>query len=140
MDTKVNIKATEIGVEVEDGIQFSACQCPKAILTEYETKKYIDSIVDRSGFTREISVLKRIGPHDENGGFTYICILSESHVVVSTWPEYLGVRIYLAACNYKQNNRPKAENLIRGLRKLFRPTAEKAPKVDPVTGTRLWSW
>ena len=138
MDTKVCMKVTEVGVEVEDGIQFSGCRCPMNILTEYETKFLLDEIVDKSGFTRLASFLK-LYPGEESG-FVYMCALAESHLVVATWPEHRGVRNYPAACNYRKNNRPKAEALIQGLRKLFKPGKEIVPEVDPVAGRRYWTW
>ena len=138
MDTKVDMRETKVGVEVEDGIQFSGCQCPKKIFTDYETKFLVDDIVDKSGLTRLVSVLN-LYP-GKGSGFVYLCGLAESHLVVATWPEFSGARIDLSACNLNKNNRPKVEFVIGRLRKLFRPTEERIPETDLVTGRRYWTW
>ncbi|MEK7662024.1 MAG: hypothetical protein AAB355_00795 [Patescibacteria group bacterium] len=141
MDMKVYIKkATEVGVEVEDGIQFSGCQCPTEVLTgaSPKTKAALDEIVAKSGFKSVGSILC---PYPgEGSGYVYFNGLAESHIVVATWPEEFGVRNFPSACNLNQNNRGKAELLIQGLRRFFRPTVETVPEMDLLTGRRFWTW
>lgn len=55
------------------------------------------------------------------GGITGVVIVSESHIVIHTWPERRFVNIDVFFCNYTQDNSKKARDVFRFLKTLYRP-------------------
>lgn len=55
----------------------------------------------------------------EEGGFTLIIALAESHIAVHTWPEINYVSLDVFVCNYSKNNTSNAKKLFKQLCDLF---------------------
>lgn len=57
----------------------------------------------------------------DEGGITGVIIVSESHIMIHTWPERRFVNIDVFFCNYTQDNSKKARGVFRFLKTLYRP-------------------
>ena len=58
-------------------------------------------------------------------GVTGIAIVSESHLVIHTWPEHGFVTIDVYVCNYTTDNTGKAELLFRTMQGALMPQHTK---------------
>lgn len=76
--------------------------------------------ITRIGFQIIGTIIKRF----ENGSYTLIYGLSESHVSVHTWPEEGYVAADIFVCNYSRDNTQIAESLILYLVEHFESTLE----------------
>lgn len=97
------------------------------IIAEFESK-HADKLTSSSVF--KIFVDKAIANHGlnklgefyhdfENGGFTAVVCLTESHIAIHTWPEYNRVTYDVFLSNYMQVNNGKAEAIAAQLEQLF---------------------
>lgn len=58
--------------------------------------------------------------HDfENGGFTAVVCLTESHISIHTWPEYELATFDVFLSNYQQENDEKAREIYESVVLLF---------------------
>jgi len=55
------------------------------------------------------------------GGVTGCVVLAESHLAVHTWPELNSVTLDVYVCNYTQDNKTKARQLVDDFMRLFDP-------------------
>lgn len=56
-------------------------------------------------------------------GISAVILLEESHVALHFWPEYQKISIDIHACDYNQNNFPKAESLAKILTEQISPNS-----------------
>ncbi|WP_343532377.1 S-adenosylmethionine decarboxylase [Pedobacter sp.] len=58
--------------------------------------------------------------HDfENGGFTAVVCLTESHMSIHTWPEYKLATFDVFLSNYKRNNSDKVKRIYQSVLSFF---------------------
>ena len=57
----------------------------------------------------------------DNGSFTGVIALAESHVAVHTWPELGTVNIDVYTCNYNHDNSENTRHMFDEVAALFRP-------------------
>lgn len=99
---------------------FFGCQGHKKYLTDSAVlREKIKIIISEAGF--HIVASKFYGFNDGGGGVSGVCILSESHVSVHTWPERKAVNVDVFFCNYTKDNSQKAVEAFRRLRELYQP-------------------
>lgn len=58
---------------------------------------------------------------DKQGAFTGVCVLTESHISIHTWPELRYVTVDVFLCNYAQDNSSKVPQLLEALQGIFKP-------------------
>ncbi|WP_461790828.1 S-adenosylmethionine decarboxylase family protein [Pedobacter sp.] len=66
--------------------------------------------------------LEKVGEvyHDfENGGFTAVVCLTESHISIHTWPEYELATFDVFLSNYKRDNSKKVEEIYSEVLNFF---------------------
>lgn len=51
----------------------------------------------------------------QEGGLTGVLLLAESHLAIHTWPEQRAVTLDVYVCNFRHDNRAKAEALVSAL-------------------------
>lgn len=78
-------------------------------------KNYINNAIAQQGLNR----LGEFYHEFENGGFTAVVCLTESHIAIHTWPEYGRVTYDVFLSNYQNVNNGKAEAIALGLEQLF---------------------
>lgn len=90
----------------------------KRLYSYKPAKEYISKIIKKFG-------LRELGScyHNflEEGGFTGIVSLAESHISIHTWPEfnYLTLDVYI--CNYKRNNTERCKEIFQKISEYFKP-------------------
>lgn len=99
-------------------LDYYNCRDDLRLYTSPEIANRICNLVSEAGF-QKCGEICYLFPNSE--GFTLAVIIAESHVVVSTWPEYRYVQISISTCHYTKNNSPKARALKRSLSRLYRP-------------------
>ena len=82
-----------------------------------EAKKYISDTIKKFSLTELGSFYYKF----DEGGFTGIVSLVESHVAVHTWPEfgYLTLDVYL--CNYSKDNTENCKKVFSEIVDFFEP-------------------
>ncbi|MBN2326954.1 MAG: polyamine aminopropyltransferase [Candidatus Omnitrophica bacterium] len=95
------------------------CECEKSFLYEHSsTKRAIADAIESVGF----QYLADTGHSFQEGGYTSVFILAESHVVVHTWPEHNHtVIIDVSVCDFRRPNRDRTLDLGRRISEIFRP-------------------
>jgi len=74
-------------------------------------RDFLSQIITRQGLTKVGEVW-----HDFNdGGFTAVVCLTESHISIHTWPEYNLATFDVFLSNYQQINDGKAQALYDGV-------------------------
>lgn len=66
--------------------------------------------------------LEKVGEvyHDfENGGFTAVICLTESHMSIHTWPEYKLATFDVFLSNYKRDNSDKVKSIYQSVLSFF---------------------
>lgn len=66
--------------------------------------------------------LEKVGEvyHDfENGGFTAVVCLTESHMSIHTWPEYQLATFDVFLSNYKRDNSDKVKRIYQSVLSFF---------------------
>ena len=88
-------------------------------LTGFEAfKNFIDAQIDAHNLCKVGEVY-----HDfENGGYTGVVCLTESHLSIHTWPEnqYLTFDVFLS--NHLKDNRPVTRSLYQRVKEYFNAT------------------
>jgi len=86
------------------------------------TKKYISKIIKKFNLHELGSFYYKF---PQNGGFTGLVSLVESHIAIHTWPElgYLTLDVYL--CNYSKDNSDTCKKVFKEIIKLFKPIKVK---------------
>ncbi|MES2704903.1 MAG: S-adenosylmethionine decarboxylase [Bacteroidota bacterium] len=67
-------------------------------------KAFFDSIIEESGLSKVGEVYHQF----DNGGFTAVICLTESHVSIHTWPEFGLATFDVFLSNFKNDNTEKA--------------------------------
>lgn len=83
--------------------------------SSFHCKKLFDELITTNK-------LEKVGEvyHDfENGGFTGVVCLTESHISIHTWPEYQLATFDIFLSNYKQDNSEKVKNIYRAVLSFF---------------------
>jgi len=100
------------------------------ILSEF-TSEYVALLNKSSAFRLHIDGLinqhrlNKVGEvyHDfENGGFTAVVCLTESHISIHTWPEYNLATFDVFLSNYQFENDEKARTIYKGVIEFYRGT------------------
>lgn len=71
-----------------------------------------------------LTVLKSVGHTFENGGFTAVLLLAESHVSIHTWPEHGYVTLDVFACNYMVDHSQDAVNILNEIVECLKPVSK----------------
>ncbi len=103
------------------------------ILTEFSTEKHellYSSTSCRAIFGDLISSygLAKVGEvyHDfENGGFTAVVCLTESHLSIHTWPEFKMATFDIFLSNYQKDNSEKVKAIYKEVLDLFEGTEKQ---------------
>jgi len=69
--------------------------------------------------------LQKVGEvyHDfENGGFTAVVCLTESHISIHTWPEFELATFDVFLSNYQHENDEKARDIYKGILEFYQGT------------------
>lgn len=88
-------------------------------LTGFESfKNFIDALVDQQNLCKVGEVYHNF----ENGGYTGVVCLTESHLSIHTWPEnqYLTFDVFLS--NHLKDNRPVTRLLYQRVKEYFKAT------------------
>jgi len=112
-------KSTITGLHILGGIhtkQTKKLNSPKLI------KTYISKIIKKFELHELGSFYYKF---PQNGGFTGLVSLVESHIAIHTWPElgYLTLDVYL--CNYSKDNSDSCKKVFKEIIKLFKPIKVK---------------
>jgi S-adenosylmethionine decarboxylase len=91
--------------------------------------KHADALCDASGFAAfiqdqirkaELTNVGEIKHEFNNGGFTMVVALAESHLSVHTWPEKDLVAFDIFVSNYSKNNAPACERICHAVVDYFK--------------------
>ena len=74
-------------------------------------------------------MIKKSGLHElgyyyhkfNDGGFTVVFALTESHLSIHTWPESKYVSLDIFVCNYSKDNSQNAISLYNKIKAIFNP-------------------
>ena len=81
-------------------------------------RRHLDNLIIQHG-------LNKIGEtyYDfENGGFTAVICLTESHISIHTWPEFELATFDVFLSNYRHENDEKARAIYRSIIELYKAT------------------
>jgi len=76
--------------------------------------------------------LKKVGEvyHDfENGGFTAVVCLTESHLSIHTWPEYQLATFDIFLSNYQKDNTEKVKLIYAAVLAFFEGTEKQKTEI-----------
>lgn len=73
-------------------------------------RKYIESLADNIIKKLDLTIVKKVYYSFKPVGETLVYILSESHFVIHTWPEYKLIHLDLVSC--KLLTKEKVKNVI----------------------------
>ncbi|WP_316763872.1 S-adenosylmethionine decarboxylase [Pedobacter aquatilis] len=79
------------------------------LISFYDCKDLFDELVTSNQ-------LEKVGEvyHDfENGGFTAVICLTESHLSIHTWPEFKLATFDIFLSNYQKDNTQKVKNIYK---------------------------
>lgn len=65
----------------------------------------------------------------ENGSFTLLLSLSESHISIHTWPEHQNVQLDVFLCSYLEDNSKKCQKIFDEICQYFQPTKTETQSV-----------
>lgn len=88
-----------------------------AELSEKDIEKSISEIIEKCNLNALGSYIHLF----EEGGFTTIFALAESHISIHTWPEINYVSLDVFVCNYSRDNSQNAKKLYYMICRLFKP-------------------
>ena len=80
-------------------------------------RRFCHDSINRAGLT----ILGDLFHEFDGGGVTGTVVLAESHLAIHTWPELQSVTLDVYVCNFTQDNRAKARQVVADLTELFRP-------------------
>lgn len=80
-------------------------------------RERLSSLLKENGFTE----LGNFYHEFDDGGFTGIIALSESHVSVHTWPHLGTVNVDVYTCNYQHDNTEPTRKMFEELITMFHP-------------------
>lgn len=91
---------------------------PSASLTDSRAfRNLVDSLIAEHGLNKVGEVY-----HDfDNGGYTAVVCLTESHLSVHTWPEFGIATFDVFLSNFRRDNENRAETIYEAVRKFYRP-------------------
>ena len=97
------------------------------ILSEFSSEKaeQLTSFYDCKDLFDELvtsNQLEKVGEvyHDfENGGFTAVICLTESHLSIHTWPEFKLATFDIFLSNYQKDNTQKVKNIYKSVLAFF---------------------
>lgn len=90
-----------------------------------ECQAFFDQLIGKYG-------LQKVGEvyHDfENGGFTAVVCLTESHLSIHTWPEYGLATFDIFLSNYQQENDEKVRSIYNEVIKFFNGVVDQKNEV-----------
>lgn len=104
------------------------CLCDSRLMLDAaHLEGYCKERVAAAGLTSVGSLFHSFG---EGRGITGVVLLAESHLSIHTWPESCSVTLDVYVCNFKANNRPRAEQLFGELLAAFNPNDSRLHRVD----------
>ncbi len=100
-------------------------QCIATVLVEEETclgtASELSLAVNSILMLEEVQSISEIAHEFDNGGFTMVFLLAESHICVHTWPERLAVQLDVFLCSYLRDNTVKCESIFQQIVDHFNP-------------------
>ncbi len=97
--------------------QLTQCAERKLIAAEVFNRRLHELVVEHG--------LRSLGSvsysFEAGGGFTSIICLSESHIAVHTWPEFLYVTLDVYLCNYSRDNEDRCRIIFKTIADFFEP-------------------
>ncbi|MCO4292188.1 S-adenosylmethionine decarboxylase [Solitalea sp. MAHUQ-68] len=95
------------------------------LLTNSESCKVLfDQLIDELGLSKVGEVYHNF----ENGGFTAVVCLTESHLSIHTWPEFNLATFDVFLSNFKHENNDKVKNIYAETLRFFK--AEEKNKTE----------
>lgn len=94
--------------------EFSSSQT-NLLVTSAQCRALFDDLI-------ALNELEKVGEvyHDfENGGFTAVVCLTESHMSIHTWPEYQLATFDVFLSNYKRDNSDKVKCIYQSVLSFF---------------------
>ena len=88
--------------------------------------RVVEDAVKDAG-AKNLGVVKHVFP--ENGGFTLVMCLAESHIALHTWPELNCLTLDVYLCNYTQNNTEKCESIFQEILSYFEPETHNTTRL-----------
>lgn len=82
-----------------------------------ETENFIFSSIDQCGF----QTLGKVSHKFENGSYSIVVALAESHFSIHTWPEKQLVAMDLFVSDYLKRNDESIKILVEKVREYFQP-------------------
>lgn len=107
------------------------CNCANYVLIEPgHFLQHVKHSVERAGLTalQDCTYCFPQGPA-EQGGFTSVVLLAESHVSVHTWPERRYVSMDAYVCNHSNDNSNGARGIVSDLLGLFEPSSTERSEI-----------
>ncbi len=105
----------------------SGCQCTPEVLragSDFETK--CTELVQAAG----LDVIGTRFHQFQEGGFTGVVLLAESHVAVHTWPDQAGVTLDVYVAHANAGNAERARGLFGALAAHFAPTETASGAIE----------
>lgn len=87
------------------------------LLTEYSAVK---DFLNAKVLEYNLNSLGEVFHNFENGGYTGVVCLTESHIAIHTWPEFGIVTLDVYLSNFKKINDPTARNIFDDILKFFK--------------------
>lgn len=86
----------------------------------YDCQGYIDYLhpIFEKHHVQNLGVLSHIF---ENGSFSLVVMLAESHVSIHTWPEKKSVQLDVFLCNYLRDNSLVGQQIFDEMIEYFKP-------------------
>lgn len=85
------------------------------LLDHAETKEFFTGKISEYG----LNSLGEVWHNFENGGYTGVICLTESHIAIHTWPEYNIVTFDVYLSNFRKTNDEKARSLFNDTIQFF---------------------
>ncbi len=102
--------------------EWHECECPRLLLgSPHHIRDTCVAAVERAGLTMVGDRFHAL----PDGGITAMVLLAESHLAIRTWPSVAAAALDVFVCNYRTDNRRKAQSLFHILRAAYRPGRER---------------
>lgn len=80
----------------------------------------------------DVEIIGKISHKFDNGGFSIVIALAESHLSIHTWPERGCLQLDVFLCNYLNDNTERANVIFNSICSFFNPS-----RIDVTTQLRL---
>jgi S-adenosylmethionine decarboxylase len=97
----------------------------KHLFSSLSCKKLFDELI----ISNELEKVGEVYYDFENGGFTAVVCLTESHLSIHTWPEYELATFDIFLSNYKKDNTKKVHAIYNAVIDFFEGTEKQKTEI-----------